>query len=526
MYKLVIVEDERDVRSRIVSLIQKCETNFKIVAEYETGIDAYDGIISDNPDLILTDIKIPYIDGIELVRRVREVLPLVKIIIITGYNEFDYAKNAANLGVVGFISKPVTLDNISELLNKAEASLNNEYLTAANLSQLEDFYENNLPIIRENDLYRLSKMYDVSPQFINRLERIGVSLNYNYFAVCLFDFDETPIEDTSGFERAFSSVRQYVAEEFSGFCTFELFNRYEKLCLILKFNEAPAEKDIELYIERIIQRAGRYSNMPLSAGISTVYKNSYSFIDMVREARGALEYRRVMGGSKVFFYGDAEAPVSKLRVDDDAIRELGYVLHFEPLLVCEERIEHIMQSAASSPESILYAASGILNSLIKSCDDLRNFNERSGAPDILYRRLLEFKTVKEICAELKGLAGIVRDINDSIIVDNVEKNLRKVTSFIESHYCDPNISFELLASEVNFSVSYISALLKKNLNTSFVKMLTSLRMETAKTLLMDPALKIIDVAERVGYNDSYYFSHCFKKYTSVSPKEFRTNEQA
>ena len=151
-YKLVIVEDEHDVRQRLVGLIEKSGYGFEIAAQYETGIDAYDGIISDNPDLILTDIKIPYINGIELSKMVREIYPLVKIIIITGYSEFDYAKEAANLGVLGFISKPITQENINELLEKAETSLNEEFLTGANLNRLSNFYQESLPIIRESEL--------------------------------------------------------------------------------------------------------------------------------------------------------------------------------------------------------------------------------------------------------------------------------------------------------------------------------------------------------------------------------------
>ena len=96
---------------------------------------------------------------------------------------------------------------------------------------------------------------------------------------------------------------------------------------------------------------------------------------------------------------------------------------------------------------------------------------------------------------------------------------------MDAHFCDADLSFELMAKDVNFSVSYISALFKKKMGTSFVKHLTALRMEKAKELLGDASIKIVDAAEQLGYADPYYFSHCFKKYTGVSPKEFRGLEQ-
>ena len=523
MYKLIIVEDEKDVRSRIVSLIAKTKSNFEIISEYETGIDAYDGIISENPDLVLTDIKIPYIDGIELVKMVRKVLPLVKIIIITGYNEFDYAKEAANLGVIGFVSKPITLEDLSSLLKKAEASLDNEFLTASNLKELSTFYESSLPIIRENDLFRLSNMSDVMPSFESKLRSNNISLDYRYFAMCIFDFDEILEREEESYDLAFSSIRKSIGEDFEGRCDYELFNRYEKLCLLLKFNAPANIKDLEQRLERIIQFAGRFWDMPLSVGISRVYTNK-NFAAMVKEAMRALEYRSVMGGYKVFIFENFSSLTPNISVNDDIIKELGYTLHAKPIEASIDKINQIKKSFGSSKDSLYYVTTNILNVLIKACDDLNELYAHYSGLGNLYQRLFEIKTEEEIFDFLKELARIIRGLNDSVIIDIVERNLRKIISYMETHFSDPETSFESLAKEVNFSVSYISALLKKKLNTSFVKMLSELRMEKAKKLLANPSLKIIDIAESVGYNDSYYFSHCFKKYTGISPKEFRSNE--
>ena len=521
MYKMVIVEDERDVRNRLVGLIEKSGSNFEIISEYETGIDAYEGILSDNPDLILTDIKIPYINGIELSKMIREVYPLVKIIIITGYNEFDYAREAANIGVIGFISKPVTLENIQELLRKAETSLDDEFLTGSNLDRLSAFYQDSLPIIRESDLYRLSKMSDVPQAFESRLRGNNIDLDYPYFAICVFDFDELIDEDAERYDLGFSSIRKSVGEEFGDLCDYDTFNRYEKLCLILKYRQTPDTSEIEKRVERIIQRVGRYSDMPVSAGISSIFAGRKDFSAMVKEAERALEYRSVMGGRKVFFIESSRAPAVRLEIDDNLIKELGYLLHSQPIEACVQRIGLIRESLGISGNSLYYAATGVLNVLIRGCDDIEELSARCGGPDVIYRRLCEIKTDDEIFDYLKGLARLVREVNDGVIVGSLDRSLRLITSYMETHYQDPDVSFESLAREVNFSVSYISALLKKRLNTSFVKMLTELRMERAKELLTDPELRIIDIAEQLGYNDSYYFSHCFKKHTGMPPKEFR-----
>jgi len=524
MYKVVIVEDERDVRSRLVSLVEKADMGFEIISEYENGIDAYDGIIFDAPDIVLSDIKIPYINGIELARRLREVLPLVKIAIITGYNEFDYAKEAANLGVVGFISKPVTAQDIEATLKKAKAMLDEEYLTASSLNRFQDLYEISLPILRENDLYRLSNMSELTPVFENKLKFNGINLGFKYFITCLFDFDEPQEGNTEKFELAFSSARKYLGEELDGICEFELFSRYEKLCLIIKSDKKPRVEEINIILERVIMRVSRFSGMPLSVGMSSVYDNNRNFAAMVREAKRSLEYRRVLGGGKVFFYENAAPPVLKLSVDDASIKEIGYAMHFQSAGKGALMIDELRQTLEGSKESHHYVVTGILNVLIKACDNLDGLYLPYGGADGLYTRFFEIKTGDEVFDFLKELAREIEILNEDVIVSNVEQNLRKITSYMEAHFCDGDISFESVAKAVNFSTSYISALLKKNLNTSFVKLLTSMRMEKAKELLADPSLKIIDIAERLGYNDSYYFSHCFKKYMEVSPKEYRNNE--
>lgn len=527
MYKLVIVEDEHDVRQRLIGLVEKAESKFKLCGEYENGIDAYDGILSECPDLIITDIKIPYIEGLELVEKVRQVLPLVKVIVITGFNEFDYAKQAANLGVVGFISKPVTMQDIKSLLFKTQDILDREYLTQQNLGQLQAFYESSLPIIRENELYRLSNLQGVSPAFEKRLAHSGIRLNYRFFAMCVFDFDEVLEDSGEPYDLAMSSVRKLAAETIGDVCDFDLFSRYEKLCLILKSNSGLSASALATHIERIILRVGRYSGMPLSAGLSNVYENNKNFAGMLKEALHALEIRRIMGGRKVFLYSASSQNTSlKPAASDATIRELGYLLRFKSSDECIAALAEIWETPQNfgDTNTYYYLLTSVLNALLQACDDLEGLLAARGGEGSLYSRLFEMKTADEAFEFFKDIINTISALNSQQIVNSMERNMQKVLAYMDAHYCDASISFETMAADVNFSVSYISAIFKKNMGTTFVKQLTSMRMEKAKQLLQNPSLKIIDVAEQVGYQDPYYFSHCFRKYTGMSPKEYRSNE--
>ena len=527
MYKLVVVEDERDVRHRLVSHIEKSDTKFDLVAEYENGIDAYDGILSDNPDLVITDIRIPYIDGIELSKLIRETLPLVKIIIITGYSEFNYAKEAANLGVIGFISKPVTQEDIDALLDKAAKELDDEFLTSSTSAQLEAFYNDSLPIIREYDLYRLSTMPNVSTDFMRKLRHNNIDIDYKYFALCVFDFDEAKDGEIERYELGFSSVRKQVQDTFTDTPEIDMFNRSERLCLLLKANGPIDIPKVESLMETIIARAGRFSGMPVSAGISSVFVDSKNFAKMYNEALRALEYRGAIGGQKVFFFGNsAPVPAGKQLIDDSDVQKLRYLLRFKTLKECEEHLRGLQQilNDETAKNSYYYVLTDILNTLLRTCNDLESLYLKYAGQYAIYRRLFESKTAEETFDFFTELAGNIRTLNDNIISGAMENNMHKILSYMETHYQDAGLSLESLAGEVNLSVSYIGALLKKNMNTSFIKYLTSLRMEKAKELLDNPEMKILDIAEQLGYYDPYYFSHCFKKYTGSSPKEYRRNE--
>lgn len=373
MYKLVIVEDERDVRQRIHRLILKASCDFEIVGEYENGIDAYDGITATNPDLILTDIKIPYSNGLELAERVRRVHPLVKIIVITGYNEFDYAKQAANLGVLGFVSKPITLEDIQVQLEKAKAVLDSEYLTSTSMSELEAFYAQSLPIIRENDLVQLSNLATVPAAFEKRLNYNQIDLDFPYFAMAVLDFDESTEDAPDRYELAMASVRGLVADSFNDACAVDLFRRYDKFCLILK-SEAPLDlSSIEARLEHLLARASRHSGMPMSAGLSLLFHNDRNFVAMRKQAYHALQYRSVMGGRKVFYYGNtANSLAAPSEIEDSEIKELGYLLRFKSAAACIEALQVIRQKVEGNiaPNTYYFTLSSILNTLVRASDDL------------------------------------------------------------------------------------------------------------------------------------------------------------
>jgi two-component system response regulator YesN len=527
MYKVVLVDDEEDIRKRIISIFSQIESDFEIVADYENGIDAYEAISCNVPDLLITDIRIPYINGIELIEKVRRFAPLLRVIIISGYDEFDYAKQAIDLGVMGYITKPITKNDLSTLLEKVKNSIDAEYLLNKNISRLKDFHTENIKSIRENDLCRLVSMNDISENFKEKLATDGINLDYEYFMLGIFDYDTAPEKiEPENFEFGFLSIIDSLNSKICDDYDYEIFHRNDKLILFLKGNYLFRISEIEQYFRKILYKINRMINSSISLSFSNVSKGSHPYKKLYNNALKALEYRTMIGGNQILFFDNLQDAWHKFKsIDEDEYKRLTYHLSYSTLEEIFEHLERLIEQIRTKEfnTSYQYMLLNILHSMLKACDDIDELNKSYMDNNDLYLRLFNQKVLDEILEFFKELATKIKTVNDEYKNLKIENSLVAIVDYIEVHYKDFDLSLESLSEKVNLSVSYISALLKKGKKTTFVKYLTNLRMEKASELLKDKSLKIIDVAEAVGYNDPYYFSHCFKKYYGISPKEFRNN---
>ena len=525
MYKLILVDDEQDVRNRIITSIQKIDCGFEVIASYDNGLDAFDGIIQMNPDLVITDIRMPFMTGMELLKKIKDSLPLIKTIIITGFDEFDYAKQAIDLGVSGFLTKPITTADLEEVLHKAKEELDEEYQRNTNLENMENFIKESLPLIKENNLQRLITLTNPDKKFLKKLEYNGIFLNYKHFMLAVIDID-LDLESTNleKYEMNFLTVKKFIAEGLQNYFYHETFTCNDEIVTIIKANDEISTTQIEHCFEYILMKTKKFLEFTISVGISNPYK-SKNFKEMYREAQSALELRSVMGGNEIYFASNIGDDDKKVRmIDDDELKELSYAIKYHTLSETKALLQSLKEKIAK-PEYIIYNPfnlSNILNAIVKSCDDLDAFYGENKIS--FYERLFEMKTLDDTFAWFESLIAKIKTINQDTIEDSIQRNLNKIINYIDSHYTDNDLNLEILADKVNISISYISAILKKERNTTFVKYLTFLRMEKAKELLKNPNIKIVDVAEAVGYSEPYYFSHSFKKYQGVSPKEYRTNE--
>lgn len=528
MYKVIIVDDEISVRQRLLNLMTKLKDRFEVVGVFENGYDALENGITLSPDLIITDIKMPYIDGIEFLRRAKLELPLVQSIIISGFDSFDYAKQAISLGVIGYITKPITFNELQETVLKAKEELDKKLLINKDLESLKIKENTALRIIADSDLRKLITLKEVPDVFIEKLKNEGINLDRKFLLLGVFDYDQesenVTFEDT---ELVSIYLEKYISDELedSSF-DYIIFTNNSYYNIFLLSDDEFNKEDVQSRFSRVILKMKKATKVSLSLGFSNIgtsIENGTNFRKLYRHAIRVLEYRTVVGSNIVLFYDDVDKEQAQIgKIDENDYKAINYEILYGKVDVVKEKIESILNNITldSFKSTYYFILNNLIDCLLKSCVNLQLLFTQYMSNIEIMQNVMNLKTSESLSSFFNNLVDEIDKINKACRQSGVENSYTRIKNYIEKNYANSLLSLEDVANELGYSVSYISAILKKN-NTSFTKYLTGVRMEKAKQLLANPENKMLMIANEVGYEDPYYFSHCFKKYTGISPLEYR-----
>ena len=527
MYKVIIVDDEDAVRERLYQQLLSLNGDFEIVGQFQNGFDALLSGVSLAPDLLITDIKMPYIDGIDLIKRMKLELPLLQTIIISGFDSFDYAKQAISLGVIGYITKPITIDELSETLKKAKEELDKRNTIDNDLEELKRKADSGLKLMQNSDLSKLITLKDIPENFQEKLVADGIDLKYKYTILAAIDFDDELNQISySKMELVTLYLEKYIQDELVNTnIRYILFDNSSEFGLFLLSNEKFEKEKLQEILVRILAKIKRGCETEMSIGLSEVKEDveQKSYRELFRHALRTLEYRTVIGSNIVIFFDDINKnKITSGKVDENEFKTITYEVLYGEISKAKERITRLLNTINTDnfKETYLFILNNLIDSLLKACVSLQSLFESYMTYDEIAVKAYSIKSNEQLIDFINMLVDKIDKINKESRQSGVEASFRQIISFIENNYKNSMLSLEDVAKELNYSVSYISAILKKN-KTSFTKYLTDVRMEKAKYLLKNTEEKILSIANEVGYDDPYYFSHCFKKNSGMSPAEYR-----
>lgn len=515
-YTILLVEDEEDIRARIASKIEPHEA-FSVVAQANNGYDAFELFEKLIPDVLITDIKMPFVDGITLADNVKLLYPKTKIVFITGFNEFDYAKKAIELGVVGYLSKPISSDDIEKVLQQLKQRLSDDELNLFNASRLKEVYQSQIPALIDYHFNEVLRKRIITDNEIDRFKLYGFHFDHGYFT-CGFvqlegDTSLVANENTRTF--LFNAIKK----QFSDCNSALVFNSMYGLGFCLHHDAETLPNALSKCSE-IIDLKSTISNVIVKIALSSSFQPFTKF---------NVHFNRALETMKRFesFHFDCIGQYDDFienTIDDTY--NASWFDHIEALIRVKsmQEIDEFLEEKLQDHREVRVSDRKLLLKLSAICIDYADFLNVQLEEVIeidIFDRLSSFRKMSSLWHYFRNL---IVNIREKSTLNQQSKSLalfRNIELVMKQNYQNTHFSMDFVCDHLSISTSYLTNLFKRYSNTTFNKSLVKLRIDKASELLINTQLKVYEVAHMVGYSDVYYFSHSFKKQKGVTPKEFR-----
>ncbi len=514
-YTVILVDDEDEVRGRIGSKIEEVEA-FEIIGTASNGYDALDLLDEMTPDVIITDIKMPYVDGIELTRSIKERYPTVKVAIISGYDDYSYLKEAINLDVAAYLSKPISTENIQTFLAKIKEKLDEEKAQVKRKEEIE------LTQIRARVLKLLLTEEDLSHIEHYSLEELGINVSSEFVLV------SSEIKNSDGdivaIEKKKNQCSLLTYDLISEVFTTYHFVFGKKIISIIEVKGEAFEKELDSLLYKIYNYLRKYLNVEIAIAVSSKapFKNLSA---LYKQSKRALEESEITDRIPINYYEKLEKSSEKLFLDLEDVIEFKKNMRYmdEKLFV-----EYTKQCAKKINEDSRYDIFGIVMTLSGLLLEYANAVEVNISEALDINRIKTYIDDRNIDGFMKLIVQLTAQIKCDVISRKTTKSneiLTNILDYIENEFNNPQMSMDLVCEKFHISVSYLSTLFKKETDTTFNKYLVSKRIDHAKHLLATTEDKMVMIAEQCGYKDVYYFSHSFKRVTGSTPRRYRKSQE-
>lgn len=540
MLKIFLAEDEVIVRETIKRMIPWEDLGFELVGEAADGEMALPLLLRQKPDLLITDIKMPFMDGLTLAKVAKKEIPGLKVVILSGYDDFNYAKQAINIGVEDYLLKPITKNALIERLTEIRSRYEHE-------KTQKEYYEK---FHREMQAYEKNSSRDFFEALVSgsmdmmeiyrRSEKLGLDIVAEAYNVLIFTMNCE--EDFSGQREGYSEWEaeslELLEEFFSENTSAMLFrcNIFSYGVLIKGQKETIGEntRSCVSEIQRILDRKEQKRQWFVAVGepverLSQIQKSYYS-------ASRAFSQRYLYDENILYYDEMASMEKKNVTEDDSTYLQKVDVNALNPVILQKFLSNGLLEETENFVKDYFYAiGQEPLESLV-----FRNYvtlNVRFSVMSFLKEigcdtRTLEQEDTEDVLSESSkslenAIAYAKKIISQAIALrdqNSGNKNrsiLKTAVDFIDSHYMEEDMSLNKAANAANVSANHFSALFSQNMGQTFIEYLTNLRMNKAKEYLRCTSMRSSEIAGEIGYKDAHYFSYLFKKTQGMTPSDYR-----
>ena len=522
-YKVILVDDEVEVIDIMKQKIRWNDLGFDVVGSATNGVKALELVEKLQPDVVLTDIKMPYMDGLELARKLNQDYPNIYIMLCTGFDEFEYAKEAVHLEIKEYMLKPISATELSDSLVKLKNTLDKEREEKLNVKKLEDYFQEVLPKLQSNFFISLIEGRVGEEDYERFLQNYRVDMKGPLFCCIIFHTSDgmNPLLLSMSVER---EVKQRLTEN----CNCQEFIYMGNTILIMELHSEEEMAQLTDSCDRFCRWAWRIMGAAVTAGIGTVCNSLHDISISYEGAREAVSYRVLYGTKRAINIAEIvpKEPKKTVPLEETRMQDLFRAIHVgDQEEIRKEAIKEIekLHKNADTISQYNLATMEIVSGFFKFCaNNSMDFNDISGNVQNLYERVTQLDET----SMTNWIINMSTAISEKLKSTRNSTSRRMITdaqNIVKQRYMEPDISLDEVCADLGVSNSYFSSIFKKETGQPFVTYLTDYRMDRAEELVLNTDEKSYKIAEKVGYQDANYFSYVFKKKFGVSPSKYRAS---
>ena len=528
-YTLLLVDDEEDILRVIIKKLQWAELGFDVIGTANNGVKALELVEAHQPDVIMTDIKMPYMDGLELITQVKRDYPATKILIFTGFDEFDYVKEALRLEVGDYILKPASSVELTSVFSQLKEKLDKELSETQNIESLQQYYQESLPFMQNNFYATLIEGRVKEEELPRYLFNYQIPLVGPFYCCLVLHTSVSQVTSEMNSLLFVTAVQKQAQEFFSEKWQEVCFSYLGETVMLVQLQSETELNRLTDECSRFCKYVRRKLKMVVTIGVGQVCQSLLELANSYSSGRMAVSYRALYGSSQVINIKEiAPQEMETFTLSNDMeLAELLKKIHVGPKVDIEKVANQYLEELFSVTQNLAQhtvAVAELIGTLYRfAVNNNVLIPPLSGNIKELYTALPDFEPsalqiwlVETSCMLHEELRKARNHTTKSLVL--------KAQAYVRNHYADDSLSLDDVCQALGVSNSYFSSMFKKEAGMSFISYLTDYRLERASRLLLETDEKSYVIGQKVGYVDPNYFSYVFKRRFGRSPLKYRTED--
>ncbi|MGO4495046.1 helix-turn-helix domain-containing protein [Paenibacillus sp. 2RAB27] len=529
--KLFLVEDEKGLVEGLKKMISRYIPECEVIGQAYNGIEGAKLIMESQPDIVLTDIRMPQADGLDMIQSLKDQGCLSKFIILSGYADFEYARKGMQLGVQFYLNKPVEEDELSDCVYRVMATVREEQAKTKEIDHLKQEVHSRLAENLLRDL--LDAGGDPSDHEDELLRLIGMPNDNMKYVCALLEFESyvasslpSGVFKESRLEQVYFKIDQ-VLKQYDRVYRFR-YGGSQLAVIVMQMGSVLASDELHHSFYSLKETLHLEQKLNVTIGIGTVQERTAGISTSFEEARHALSYMLIKGKGSVILYSEVlhmvkrrlpvpEETIIKLETNLDKMDEGGSMSIIHDIF-CQMAVE----KGLSPADLKLQCLNILLSSIRKMSFQPWQMNDFLGRHIPSLDEMSRFRTLSELEEWMIEVVRAILALKQEYKIPEKKDVIAEIKDYVAAHY-DESIGLAELSARFFLNPYYLSQLFKQKTGDTYLNYLTQIRINKSKELLEKTELKVYEICQMVGYVDTQYFSRLFEKITGIKPSEYRKN---